>query len=235
MSVQNKPNILSVLLSIIGVVFIIPMLVSCGKENNASPLGLNTQLNIINVSPDIFPLDFYIALRKQNTTPYIYSSPSGYLYLNTLATPLQIRTLTNTTIFTRNTPLSVNCKYSLFITGLVGDKTDTSIFVTDTDAAPSKGRGKIRFINASARPVSIDLTANGTTAFQKQGFLAVTKYLELPAGIYAFKLYASGTTTILKDMTNVTIQDGRLYTIYSQGISGRADSAAFNAGIITNK
>jgi len=235
MSMQNKPNILSVLLSVIGMVFIIPMIISCGKENNASPAGLNTKINIINVSPDIYPLDFYIALRRQNTTPYIYSVPSEYLYLNTLATPLQIRTYTNTTIFTRNTPLITNCAYSVFITGLVGDKTDTALFVTDTDAIPTKGHGKVRFINVCARPVNIDLYANGTPAFQKQGFLSVSKYVELPAGIYDFKLYSTGTTTILKDVTNITVQDGRLYTLYSYGISGRTDSAAFNTNIITNR
>lgn len=232
---QSKPYILSVFLSVIGAVMVISMIVSCGKETNASPTGLNTKLNIINVSPDVLPVDFYITLRKQNTTPYIYSVPSGYLYLSTLATPLQIRTLTNTTIFSRSTPLSTNCGYSLFITGLVGDKTDTAILVTDTDAVPSKGRGKVRFINACARPVNVDLYANGTPAFQKQGFLSVSKYIELPAGIYDFKLYNTGTTTILKDVTNITVQDGRLYTLYSYGIAGRTDSAAFNTGIITNR
>lgn len=235
MNAQKKSPILSILLSVIAMVLVISMIVSCGKENNASPAGLNTKLNIINVSPDVLPVDFYIALRKQNAKPFIYSVPSGYLYLSTLATPLQIRTLTNTTIFSRNTPLITNCGYSIFITGLVGDKTDTAIMVTDTDAVPTKGRGKVRFINASARPVSIDLYANGTPAFQKKGFLSVSEYLEIPAGIYDFKLYSTGTTTILKDMTNITIQDGRLYTLYSYGIAGRTDSAAFNAGMITNR
>jgi hypothetical protein len=235
MRAQKKPAILSVLISVTGMVLVISLIMSCGKENNASPAGLNTRLNIINVSPDVFPVDFYIALRKQNTRPYIYSSPSGYLYLSTLATPLQIRTLSNTTIFSRTIPLTTNCSYSVFITGLVGDKTDTAFLVTDTDAVPAKGRGKVRFINASARPVNIDLYANGTPAFQKQGFLSVSKYLELPAGIYDFKLYNTGTTTILKDMTNITIQDGRLYTLYSYGIAGRTDSAAFNANVITNR
>lgn len=214
---------------------VIPMIISCGKENNASPAGLNTRLNILNLSPDILPVDFYIALRKQNTISYYYGSPSGYLYLGTQATPLQIRTLTNNTIFTLNTPLSTNCTYSLFITGLLSDKTDTTIFVTDTDATPGIGRGKVRYVNAAARPVSVDVTANGTTAFAKQGNLAVTKYIEMPAGIYDFKVYSAGSTTILSDYKNVTIQDGRLYTLYSYGIAGRTDSAAFNTSIITNK
>ena len=235
MNAQNKPNILSAWLLLIGMMLIIPLMMSCRKENNASPAGLNTRLNILNLSPDVFPLNFYIDLRKQNSSPYIYGVPSGYLYLSTLATPLQVRTLTNNTIFTRNTPLSTNCAYSSFITGLVADKTDTTIFVTDTDAAPGIGRGKVRYVNASAKPVNVDVTANGTTAFEKQGNLAVTKYIEMPAGIYDFKVYSAGSTTILSDYRNVTIQDGRLYTLYSYGIAGRTDSAAFTTSIITNK
>jgi hypothetical protein len=189
----------------------------------------------------VYPVDLYIETAKQNKGHYIYGVPSGYVYLNSLATPLQIRATRQTSanesliIFQKDTALRVNTRYSIFITGLLSDNTRSTIFVTDTDAAPTLGRGKVRFINAAARSVNVDVYANGTAAFKNQGFKAVTKFLELPAGIYDFKVYTANTTTVLYDMPNTTIQDGRLYTLYTQGVVGRTDSAAFKAAMIINR
>lgn len=213
------------------------MLSSCSKNTSTTPSAITAQLNIINVSPDLYPVDLYIALRKQNARSYTYAVPSGYLSLSSLATPLEIRTTRNPAIiFTKNdTSLIVNIKYSLFVTGLVSDNTRSTIFVTDTDAIPTVGRGKVRFINASARSANVDVYANGTLAFKNQGFKSVSRYLELTAGVYDLKIYAVNTTSVLADLPNTTIQDGRLYTLYTRGVVGRTDSAAFAAGLITNR
>jgi hypothetical protein len=81
----------------------------------------------------------------------------------------------------------------------------------------------------------LDVYANGTLGYKSQGFKAVSKYQELPAGVYDFKIYAANTTTVYADLPNTTIQDGRLYTVYARGVIGRTDSAAFAASIITNR
>jgi len=238
MGMKWKYNVLSVLFFAVAGVMIVPFISSCNKESAAaSPTGLNTQLNIIHLCPDLLkPIDLYINLRQQNTRSFVYGVPSGYLYLNSLATPLEIRSAqSNLILFSKDTALRQNTRYTVFITGLVAENTRTSIFVTDTDAAPKQGNGKVRFINASARTVNVDVAANGVTAFANQGFKAVTKYLELPAGVYDFKIYQNGTSTVLTDLPNTTIQDGRLYTLYARGVVGRADSAAFAAAIITNR
>lgn len=230
-----RHNILTMLMAGMVAVMLVPMFSSCGKEGAASPQGLNTQLNIINVSPDILPVEYYIGLRKYSTRSYHYAIPSEYFYMSTQETPIQLRTLANRTIFNRTIPFATNCKYTLFVTGLVADKTDTTFLVADTSGLPTLGRAKVRFINASARTVNVDLFANGTIAFKNQGFKAITNYLELPAGIYDFKIYATGTTTAYASLTNTTVQDGRLYTIYTRGVVGRTDTAAFAASIITNR
>jgi hypothetical protein len=225
----------------IAAVIITPLFSSCGKESAASATGLNTQLNIINIGPDVYPVDLYINQRIQNAKSYVYAVPSGYIYLSSLATPLQIRATRQTAageniiILQKDTALSVNTRYSVFITGLLSDNTRSAIFVADTDAAPTLGRGKVRFINAAARSVNVDVYANGTAAFKNQGFKAITKFLELPAGIYDLKVYAANTTTVLYDLPNTTIQDGRLYTLYTRGVVGRTDSASFAAAMITNR
>jgi hypothetical protein len=228
-------GVLSLLMMIVALGLVSAMLASCGKESNASPTGLNTQLNVINLGPDLYPVDLYIANRKQNSRTYKYGIPSGYVYLQSLEIPLQIRNYLNTTIFEKDTALATNCKYTIFLTGLLSDNTRRNIFVADTDAIPTVGRAKVRFINASARTVNLDVYANSTLAYKNAGFVSVSKYVEMPAGVYDFKVYATGTTTVYAALPNTTVQDGRLYTLYTRGVVGRTDTAAFAASMITNR
>jgi len=233
--IKYRIGVLSGLFLMMTMGMIAALLTSCGKESNASPTGLNTQLNVINIGPDLYPVDLYIANRKQNSRSYVYGVPSGYVYLQSLETPLQIRNYLNSTIFEKDTALVTNCKYTLFLTGLLSENTRRNIFVADTDAIPTIGRAKVRFINASARTVNLDVYANGTLAYLNAGFVSVSKYLEMPAGVYDFKIYATGTSTVYADLPNTTVQDGRLYTLYTRGVVGRTDSAAFTASMITNR
>jgi len=233
--VKYRFSVLSLLFLTVATGMVAAMFTSCGKESNASPTGLNTQLNVVNLGPDLFPVDLYIANRKQNARTYKYGIPSGYVYLQSLETPLQIRNYLNTTIFEKDTALATNCKYTIYLTGLLSENTRRNIFVADTASIPTVGRAKIRFINASARTVNLDVYANGTLAYQNAGFVSISKYLEMPAGVYDFKIYATGTSTVYADLPNTTVQDGRLYTLYTRGVVGRTDSAAFGAGLITNR
>lgn len=238
---------LSVFLSLFSVVFLImPFISSCGKTGNVSPSSLNIQFQIVNLSPDLGSVDLYIKYLKVNNYSYFYPSSSGYFYLTSIDTPFQIRpgstltsgTVTSTSnIFSFKPVLRANLKYTLFITGLKTDKID-SVFSADTSSLPTTGRGKLRFINLSPRSTGLDLVANGTssTSWNNIQYLKSSNYVELPAGNYDFQIFPTGSRqTVLKDYQHVIIQDGRIYTLYSYGLVGHADSLAFGEGIIINK
>jgi hypothetical protein len=238
MGIKRNHQVLTLLFGMVAAVMIIPMLSSCGKDTAASPTGLNTQLNIINIGPDRFPVFLYqnyIKWQQQPKQGYIYSIPSGYFYMSSLDVPLQLRSQQNAVLYTKADSLHTNCKYSMFITGLVAEKTDTVIFTVDTATLPSLGRGKVRFVNAAAHAVTLDVYANGTSAYKNCVFKSVSPYIELPAGVYDFSIYNAGTTNLLTHLPNTTIQDGRLYTLYTRGVVSRIDSASFAAAIITNR
>jgi hypothetical protein len=233
----------------ITVVLIMPFISSCGKGGAASSVGLNTQLQILNLGPDMGAVTLYVNYIRQNiTTTYTYPNASGYFYLNTTAPPLQIKSAnvnTSTTVFvTLDSTFKANHKYSLFITGLYSSNSIASIFTEDdTAATPIQGYGKVRFVNASLPATAqLNVLVNGTLSpsFTGLKFKAVTDYLELPAGNYNFQLTQTSVPTVLLPNTgvqNVTIQDGRLYTLYSYGIVGRptTDTATFGAALLTNR
>lgn len=214
-------------------------IMSCGKANNALPVGANIQFQVVNLSPDLRPINLYVGFNKRNIA-YSYPTPSGYFSMTSVDTPLQIRsalaTVSSANLISLDTILRANTKYTLFVTGLRADSSITGIFTTDTSSTSTPGRGKVRFINASPRSTGLDVTANGTSAFTNRGYKTVSKFIEMAPGSYDFKITPAGTpANVLFTINRVSVQDGKLLTIYAYGMAGRTDSAAFGAGVIANK
>lgn len=214
-------------------------IMSCGKANNALPVGANIQFQVVNLSPDLRPINLYVGFNKRNAT-YSYPTPSGYFSMTSVDTPLQIRsalaTVSSANLISLDTILRANTKYTLFVTGLRADSSITGIFTTDTSSTSTPGRGKVRFINASPRSAGLDVTANGTAAFTNRAYKTVSKFIEMAPGSYDFKITPTGIpANVLFTINRVSVQDGKLLTIYAYGMAGRTDSAAFGAGVIANK
>jgi hypothetical protein len=220
----------------------IASITSCGKQGAASPTGLNIRYEVLNLSPDLGAIDLYIDYRQVNgaTSPYIFSINQGYFYVTSTDMPYQFRPYipnasSGTVLFSRSDILKSGLKYSLFISGSNADNSLAQTFTVDADTIPTIGRGKIRFVNVSPTATAgLDVYANGTAAFEAVPYKHVSKYIEVPVGNYDLQINATGQTAILKELPGITIQDGRLYTLYTYGYTNRADSAAFNAGMITN-
>lgn len=218
-------------------ILLVCFIASCGKSNNIT--GANTQLQIINLSSDIGPLNLFINSVKQSLTTYTYTNNSGYFFLNSLTPPIQFRTADAAALnipYEIDTVLRSNSKYTLFITGYKADGTiKNSVLSLDTATLPAIGRAKVRFANMSPSSPNLDIRANDTLAFNNVKFDSISRYISLPTGNYNFTINAHSTPTKVEiTLTNVTIQDGRAYTIYSQGIVGRTDSVAFGAAVLTN-
>jgi hypothetical protein len=241
---KNNRNLL-VFLSFFGSVFLIlPFISSCGKSSNSNASVLNIQYQVVNLNQGIGPVDLWVNYRKVNTSSYFYPTSSGYFYLPSITNPFQIRTgvslipgtiVTSANLITDSLALVPNTRYTLMLMGL-----DTSslysVFTADTSSVPAQGKGKIRFVNASPNNLAqITVTANDTTAFAGVPYKTMTKFIQLTAGTYDFKMYQAGSTNVVLDKPNVTIQDGRIYTMYCYGLVNRTDSLAFGSGFITNK
>ena len=234
---------LTIFLSLFVITFLVlPFVSSCGKGGALSPSALNIQYQVVNANPTLGSVDLYIHYAKVNSNSYFYPIASGYFYLTSIDTPFQIRNGTSLTvgaiapssnIFVLPIP-KPGLKYTLMITGLAS--VDTSyILTTDTASIPTIGRGKVRFENASSGTTAFDVTANGVAAFTDIPYKAVSRYIELPAGNYDFQVFPNKSSTLLRDIPHITIQDGRIYTLYCYGQPGRTDSLAFGSGFITNQ
>lgn len=220
----------------------ISFITSCGKNNNGnvSPATSHIQFQVVNLSPDLHPVNLYIGSYQQGNNSYSYPSPSGYFSITNTSPPIQIRSAVSTESAVNI--LSIDTlimhpyfKYSLFITGLKSENTVTSFLTIDTAAPPTAGRGKIRFVNASPHSTSFDVSANDIIAFKDQKYKNVSRYISMPPGNYNFKVMPAGQSTVISTFPNVNIADGKVYTLYCRGVAGGADSVAFGTGIITNR
>jgi len=227
-------------------IMILSFITSCGKNNgNISPTLSKIQFQVANLSPDLQPVYLYIGTIKQNNNSYFtYPNPSGYFSLNTIGSPIQIRSAnaqaSTVNIFSIDTVIMhAYFKYTLFVTGLKADSSSSNkvsyIFTVDTAGPPPAGRGKIRFVNASPRSAPVDVYANDKVAFQNQGYKNVSPYILLPPGNYDFKVTPVGQSTVINTLPRFTIVDGKVYTMYCRGVANGADSVAFGTGMIINR
>jgi hypothetical protein len=242
MTFKIKDNTLVWPFLCIGCILYIASISSCGKASSASAAGLNIEYEVLNLSPDLGSITLYVNYNPVNTSPFYFGVNQGYFYVPSLpsaSTPYQFRSALSASsipLFSIDSLLAPNTKYSLFIVGSESLNTLKQIFTVDTTTVPALGRGKVRFVDASPSGAGgFDLTANGAPVFSQIIYPNYSGWMALPVGNYDFQINATGNPAVLKDMPAITIQDGRLYTIYAYGYTNRIDSAAFNAGIITNR
>ncbi|QHS57782.1 DUF4397 domain-containing protein [Mucilaginibacter sp. 14171R-50] len=241
MANKNKSGILLGLCLFITLGMVIPILASCGKTGVSASSGLNARLKIVNLSPDIQPFNLYAFYIRQSTAAYSYPNASDYFLINSIDTPLQIRTaqtvngVSPTNLLSLGGSLKPNLPYTWFVTGLLSDSSLTSILTIDTGSTPGNGRGKIRFVNASPNSPALNLTANDTIAFKNVTYKGQTGFIELTAGSYNLNVSATrDPKTVLSGRPNFTIADGKLYTMYFYGLSNRADTATYGTNVILN-
>jgi hypothetical protein len=216
-------------------------LASCNANSGGvvNPSAATTKISVVNASPDVGPVIVAVGGGTRLGTYFRYPYPSSYYSVSNGPENIQLRDNKNITLITRNDTLAVNTSYSLFLMGINASSVSTeslsSMLVADTSSTPALGSGKVRFINVSPRTPGLDVTANGTRIFSSITYKGKSNYQQVPAGIYDFKIYAAGSSSVLVDVPLITIQDGRLYTLFTHGLTGRTDTAAIGAAVITNK
>jgi hypothetical protein len=241
---QRKADnlVINSLLIIIGMLLSVSLLPSCGKTAAVAASSSTTKLCIVDASTDLLPMQIYIGNLQLGTVGKFFNYPiiTSYYPIYSGEQLIQVRDHNQASVLYADSILRDNRNYTFFVTGLASATAPadalTYIMTTDYSTIPTIGYGKIRFVNASPRTAGLDVSANGTPAFSNIIYKGVSPYIQVPAGIYAFKINATATpASALTTLSNITVQDGRLYTLYTRGLVGRTDSAAFTAAVITNQ
>lgn len=190
----------------------IALIASCGGGDNVN--GQTTQLRVLHASPDAPNVDVYVDSAKVlSNVPY----PTASSYLSLPAGIHQIKVNaagTNTTVINVSPPLAANAAYTAIAANFVANI--EPLLATDATTAPPSGYVALRVIHASPDAGPVDILANGQVVLSNVPFGTISTYLTIPAGTYAIKVNAAGTTTTAIAAT-VSLTAGSNYSAVAIG------------------
>ena len=220
----------SFLLSIV-LVFSIFTLSSCEDDKI-------TYANVLvtHASPDAPGVDLLIDDVKVNTQPLTYPNNTGYLDAETGTRNIKVNVAgTSTSVINGNLDLEVDKYYSVFAVDQVSEI--TALVLEDDLTMPAAGKAHVRFVHLSpdAPAVDVAVASSGAVVFSNIEFKESTAFTPLDAGTYNLDVRVTGTSTVALVLPPITLQAGKIYTIFAKGFLEGTGAQALGAEIIINK
>lgn len=206
---------------------------SCTKKNDDTTFY--SSLSVTHASPDAPAVDIYIDNSKVTTTPFSFSNTTGYLK-NIISGKRNIKVNvagTTTNVINADITFDGNKNYSLFAIDSVSKL--STILTVDDLTTPAAGKAHVRFIHLSPDAPAVDIAVvGGPVVFPNSSFKSVSAFTPLGAGAYNLEVRAAGTTNVALTLPSITLESGKIYTVYAKGFLGGTGAQALDAGIIVN-
>ena len=174
-------------------------------------------VRLLNASPGMMPVDIY-ANRSQIASALAYKGFTEYLQMLPGKYSIQVFRAGTTSPLLLDTEIELPA-HSINTAVLIGSAPTFAIktfFETVIQIAP--GMLYLRFANLVPDSQGMDLVlSNGTKLFGDISYGIATNYTPIAAGTYVFNLMQSGTGRNLLYVPNISLGEGRFYTIYAVG------------------
>lgn len=200
-----------------------------------NPYTPRPKANVMSVhaSPDAPAVDLLVDNSVAGSN-LAYPNNTGYLQVKPGTRNLKINVAgTTTTVIDENLRLSPAASYSVFATGPVAGI--APLVLTDNLAAPAAGKAHVRFVHLSPDAPAVDVAVQGgAVVFGNKSFRDYTDFTPLGAGTYDLEVRLAGTNTVVLPLPGITLEAGRIYTVFARGFVAGAGAQALGAGIIVN-
>lgn len=174
-------------------------------------------MRLLNASPGMIPVDIY-ANRGQIASGLAYKGFTEYFQMLPGRYSIQVFRAGTTSPVLLDMEIELPAQ-SINTAVLIGSAPALSIrtfFETVIQIAP--GMLYLRFANLVPDSQGMDLAlSDGTKLFGDVSFGMATNYTPITAGRYVFYLRQSGTDRNLLYVPNISLGEGRFYTIYAVG------------------
>ena len=199
--------------------------------NKASTVS--AKVMTIHASPNAPGVDLLV----DNTvvgTNLTFPNNTAYLNVNGGSRNIKVNvTGTSTTAINATLSLDAGAAYSVFAADSVSRI--SPLVLVDNLAAPASGKAHVRFVHLSPNAPAVDVALQGgAVVFGNKGFKESTDFTPLDAGTYNLEVRLAGTTTVVLPLPNITLQAGKIYTVFARGFVGGSGTQALNAQIIAN-
>ncbi len=210
---------------------------SCDKDDDTTIAKANVM--VVHASPNAPNVD----VRVNNNvalTNVAYPNNSNYLSVDAGNTNIKVSpTGTMTYVIDGTVNLSANTNYSVFAVDSV-NKIKASV-VVDNLTAPAAGKAHIRFLLLAPNAPAVDVAlAGGSVLFGGRTFndqntnAAVSNFTAVDAGTYNLEVRLANASTVVLPLPGISLQAGKIYTVFAKGFVGGNGTQALGAQIITN-
>ena len=186
------------------------------------------RVRAVHAIPDIAgsPVDVYVNGGKIVTFDFFTATP----YLPLYAGAYDVRVVlaggnpATEAVIQANVTVEGGKDYSIIARG-TGGTFGASVLV-DINSRPIAGQARVRVAHFSPDAPAVDIFLNGARSpVQNLSYLSATGYLDVPPGSYEVGVAPAGGSPIYT--TTLTIEAGKVYTAWANGLLGGAGAQAF--------
>jgi Domain of unknown function (DUF4397) len=216
----------------------LPLLAGCGNDFGPSNPTNDAALRVINGSPDVGQMDFFIENAKF-VQGIGYPSAAPYSRLTEATRTVTARETGNDLpLASVSQAFAAHTSYTIAAIGLAGAR--ELLAVTDDDTPAASGSFKLRVVRLAPGGPAMDLyvtapnadLATATPTFAGIGYKDVQGYVTLPTGPGRIRVTGSGNpTVVLIDASSLTFVDNQISTVYIVGSPGQSGGGAPYSGL----
>ena len=213
-------------------------LAGCLKNDAENIPAGRARVMVVHASPGAGGVDVTAngSLVKSNL---VYPGNTGYFETTSGGFNLKVApTGTTNYVIDGNANLDINRSYSVFAVD-TGTAIKGAIVLDDT-TAPAAGKAHIRFLHFSRTAPAVDVFNGTTVLFSNRSFndqatnSTFQSYTVVDAGTINLQVRLAGTNTVAVAATPVTLQAGKIYTVFAKGLTGGTGANALGIEVIGN-
>lgn len=205
---------------------------SCTETPAPTP---KSSVLVTHASYDAPGVDLLVDGTVINTSALTYPNNTGYVELNAGTRNIKVNAAgTSTTVIEANINFEENKDYSLFAANTLS--AIEAVLTEDDLTAPASGNAHVRFVHLSPDAPAVDVAVDGgSVVFSNFAFKELSVFTPLPAGSYDLEVRLAGTSTVALDLDPITLDAGKIYTVFAKGSAVGSGATALGAEIIVNK
>jgi len=175
-------------------------------------------LKVVNAYPDTNPLDFYMGGAKVNNTGIAFGQKINYFEAYEGSRSVNITTTGSlTSLLTKPVILEGGFYQSLYVIGKT--PADLDFLLLKDVFVPTTEKVNVRFVNLSPDAAALSLEVVGdTTSFNDQAYKKATPFKTVAAAKANLILKDKATNTVKATIEAVTLDKGKVYTIWAKGL-----------------
>lgn len=219
--------------------FLASTIAACSDKDNDLVLPA-ADLSITHASYDTEAFDLFVNDDKASTEAIKFTNTTNYLSIYSGENSFTIRKAGETdTLKTAKLDLEIGKAYSLFVAN-AKDAENTEgavdyVLIEDDLTAPKEDEAKIRLVNMSPdASLTLSVKDSESDLFENVEFQEAADFTGLAADTYTFEV-KNATGGVLFSLEDVKIEKGKIYTLWTKGITGGIGNAEFGVKVIVNK